>query len=209
MIRTGFLSPRRLALPGARAGVSFLTWRKLLLVGAAGVASAAIGQILGRTLHLAWPIPASGSIVAALPRTIILLAVLLRINRFGALTAVGVAEIGAKLALGVGGMWPMSLIAPLLGNLAGDLLWFFLRRLPARRIRLMSTGAALCAARVLAALFFWSLLRPALSKAPEDLGHVLVCIVAANMALGAIAGFLVDRSNRARKPAAANDKPSQ
>ena len=207
MIRSGFLTSGRLAVPtSAKAGASFLTWRKLMLIAGAGVASAAIGQVLGRPLHLAWPIPASGSIITALPRTVILLAVLLGVKRFGALTAAGVAEVGAKLAFGGAVMWPMALIAPLLGNLAGDLLWYSLRRLPARRIRLMLTGAALCAARVLVALFFWSLLIPALSRAPENLRSLLVCIVAINIALGAIAGFLVGRSNRAPKPAVVNDE---
>ncbi len=205
MIRASFLNPRRLALPSVRAGIGFLTWRKLMLVGAAGVASAALGQVLGRTFHLVWSIPASGSIIVALPRAIILLVILLRVNRFGALTAASVVEIGTKLAFGVGGMWPMALIAPLMGNLAGDLLWYSLRRLPVRRIRLMLTGATLCAARVLVALFFWSILRPALSQAPENLGSLLVCIVAVNMVLGAIAGFVPGRSNRVSKSETVND----
>ena len=206
MIRASFGNSRQVAVCGVRPRAGFLTWRELALVASAGVASAAIGQLLGRPLHLAWPVPASGSIIAALPRTIILLAVLLGVKRFGALTTAGVAEVGAKLAFGGAVMWPMALVAPLVGNLAGDVLWYFLRRLPARRIRLMLTGAALCATRVLVALLFWSLIMPALSKASENMGSLLVCIVAINIALGAIAGFLVGRSNRAPKPAVVNDE---
>ena len=206
MIRANLLSPPRSAIRPAAAGEGLLARRNLMLIAVAGVASAVIGQLLGRTLHMAWPVPASGSIAAALPRTIILLAVLLRVNRFGALTAAGLAETGAKLTTGVGGMWPMFLIAPLLGNLAGDLLWYSLRRMPARRMRFMATGAALCAARVLAGLFFWSFLSVTLSKATENLGSILACIVAINVALGAIAGFLVGGSKAARKAAVVNDE---
>jgi len=177
-----------------------------MLIGAAGIVSAALGHLLGRTLHLAWPMPASGSIIVALPRAIILLAVLFRVNRFGVLTAAGLAEVGAKLALGAGGMWPVALIAPLLGNLAGDVLWSCLRRLPSQRARLMLTGAAACAARVLVALAFWSLLGPALSKAPGNLVAVPLCIVAINIILGATAGFVVGGTMRTRKPEAADDK---
>ena len=205
MTRAGLLNPRRLALPGVAVRARALTWRNVILIGAAGIASAVIGQLLGRTLHLAWPIPGSGSILAALPRAVILLAILLRVNRFGALTAAAVAEIGAKLAFGVGGMWPMSLIAPLLGNLAGDVMWSQLRRRPALRVRRVLTGAALCTARVLVAVLLWSLIRAALSRAPEGLVAALACIVGANVALGMIAGFLVGRPKRAREPAAAND----
>jgi len=206
MIRANVLNPPRSAIRPAATGEGLLARRNLMLIVAAGVTSAVIGQLLGRMLHLAWPVPASGSIVAALPRTIILLAVLIRVNRFGALTAAGVAETGARLATGVGGMWPMFLIAPLLGNLAGDLLWYSLRRLPSRRMKLMVTGAALCAARVLVALFFWSLLSAAISKATENIGSVLASIVAVNVALGAIAGFLVGGSKAARGTAVVNDE---
>jgi len=51
-----------------------------------GVASAAIGKVLGRAVHLAVPIPMSGSLVAALPRAVILLVVAARVRRCGALT---------------------------------------------------------------------------------------------------------------------------
>ena len=201
MIRANFLSLRRSASLIARTKVSSPIWHQLILVASAGLASAALGQVFGRMLHLTWPIPASGSIVAALPRTIILLMLLLRVNRFGVLTAAGVAEIGAKLTIGVGGMWPMFLIAPLVGNLAGDLLWYWLRRLPVQRVGLMLTGATICVARVLVALFFWSLLRPAMWNTPENLGSLLVCIVATNIALGAIAGFVVGRRKKFYRPA--------
>lgn len=198
MIRASLLNLRRWAMPGVKAATSLPTWRELMLIGAAGVASAAISQVLGRTLHLTWSLPASGSILATLPRAIILLVLLTRVNRFGALTAAGVAEIGAKLAFGAGGMWPMALIAPLLGNFTGDLLWTSLRRLEARRARLMMTGAGLCAARVSAALVLWSLLRPVAAKAPQHLASWVVCIVAINAGLGLAAGFLASGRKRSR-----------
>lgn len=206
MTRAGLLNTRRAALPDVAAPAGAGIWQSVILIGAAGVASAAIGQLLGRTLHLAWPIPASGSILAALPRALILLAILIRVNRFGALTAAAVAEIGAKLAFGVGGMWPVSLVAPLLGNLAGDAAWLWLRRLPRLRVRLALTGAALCTARVLAAVLLWSLIRPALPQAPRGAVAALAGIVAANMAFGAIAGLLVARPRSARQPAASHDQ---
>ena len=176
-----------------------MTWRELILVAAAGIASATIGQLLGRVLHFAWPIPISGSLVTALPRAIILLAVLIRVNKFGVLTTAVVAELGAKLALGAGMMWPMAFIAPFAGNLAGDLTWFFLRQFPTGRIKLMVTGAALCVARVLAAVLLWTFLRAAFFEASENLGLMLACIVAANAAFGVVAGFLVSRPKKTRE----------
>lgn len=204
MIRTSFLRIWRLARPSGQTQVSLSIWRQLALVAVAGIASVAIGQLSGRLFHLAWPIPTSGSILVALPRAIILLAVLYRINRFGTLTAIAVAELGTKLVFGVGGMWPMCLIVPLLGNFAGDLLWFWLRRLPWQRIKLMLTGATLCSARVLVALFFWSLLRPGFSNPPENIVSALACIVAINIALGMIGGLIVSQTMRPRKSMVTN-----
>lgn len=201
MTRASFVNSSQVAVSGVRPRAGFLTWRELLMVAVAGVFLAASSQIFGRVFHLAWAIPMSGSIIMALPRAIILLVLLLRVNRFGALTAAAVAEIGTRSAFGIGGMWPIFLIAPLAGNLAGDLLWYWLRRLSVQRVKLVLTGATLCAARVLVALFFWSLLKPAIWKAPESLASLLVCIVAINIVLGAIAGFVVGRRKRLRRPA--------
>ena len=53
MTQSGFLNEQRLALPRAKKAAVFLTWRNLILVTAAGVISAVLGQYLGRTLHLA------------------------------------------------------------------------------------------------------------------------------------------------------------
>jgi len=157
------MQAKHLAMP--EAGLSsvtrqtgLLTVGEVLLVLIAGVVSAAMGHFLGRMVHAAWPVPLSGSIAVAMPRTMILLMVLVRVDRFGVLTTAGLAEVAAKLALSGSGLCPWFLIVPVLGNFAADLLWTCLRPLPYRQVRLMLTGGSLCAARVLAALFFWSVL---------------------------------------------------
>lgn len=181
-----------------------MTWRELMLAVAAGVASAAIGQLMGRTVHTIWPIPASGSIAVALPRAVILLIVLLRVRHFGALTAAGVAELSAKLAICSGALMPWSVVVPLLANFAGDVLWAGLRQIPGRRMRLMLTGCGLCTARAMIALLFWGLAGMPLAKPlPEHLLAMLSCIVVVNAVLGAIAGLLV---SGLMKPAQPGDK---
>ena len=172
-----------------------LSAQGLLVVIAAGIASAAIGHFGGRLVHALWPIPMSGSIAVALPRTILLLIVLLRVDRFGALTTAGVAEVGAKLALG-GGLSPWFLVVPVLGNLAGDVLWASLRSSGGQRARLVVTGGGLCGARVLGAMVFWSLLGWGLHRSADRTGTLLVCIVGINVALGMVGGFLVSRPLR-------------
>jgi len=196
MTQTDLLHTGRSALPRAAAAGRFLGWRTLVLACGAGVASAAVGQVLGRSVHLAWPIPASGSVVAALPRALILLALLTRVNRFGVLTAAALAEAGTRLALGTGAMWPISVAGPVLGNLAGDVLWHGLRALPLRPVRLMLTGAGLCAARVLIALAGWSVLGPMLLKVYPGLGRVHVGIVAINVVAGVIGGLVIGLPRR-------------
>jgi len=194
MLRTIFLSPRQLTPAGVRGKNNFLTWRELAFVVVGGIALAGVGQLLGRTFHLAWPVPMSGSIVTALPRAFILLVILLRINRFGALTLAGIAEVGTRLAMGFSGWWPMSLVVPLLANAAGDLIWWYLRQLPSRRLSLILTGGSLCGARVLIALFFWALLIRPISGAGEHLALTLGCIAVINVVLGMVAGLLVGKS---------------
>ncbi len=199
MLRTTLLNSQGPALAGIRAKTGFLTWRELAFAVAGGIALAGVGQLLGRTFHLAWPVPMSGSIAAALPRAFILLVILLRINRFGILTVAGIAEVSTKLAAGFIGWWPMSLVVPLLAGVAGDLIWWYLRQLPSRRLSLILTGGSLCGARVLFALSFWTLLMRPISGGGEHLALTVGSIVVINIVLGMVAGLLVGKSTTIAK----------
>ena len=194
MLRTTLLNSQRLTLATVREKINFLTWRELAFAVAGGIALAGVGQLLGRTFHLAWPIPMSGSIITALPRAFILLVILLRIDRFGALTVAGIAEVSTKLAAGFIGWWPMSLVVPLLAAVAGDLIWWYLRQLPSRKLSLILTGGSLCGARILLALFFWTLLMRPISGGGEHLALTVGSIVVINIVLGMVAGLLVSKS---------------
>ncbi|MBA7631903.1 hypothetical protein ES703_39440 [subsurface metagenome] len=194
MLRTNFLNQRQLTLAGIRGKFDLLTWRELVFAVAGGIALAGVGHLLGRTFHLAWPVPMSGSIITALPRAFILLVILLRIDRFGALTVAGIAEVSTKLAAGFIGWWPMSLIVPLLAGVAGDLIWWYLRQLPSRRLSLILTGGSLCGARILLALSFWTLLMRPISGGGQHLAPAVGSIVVINIVLGMVAGLLVSKS---------------
>jgi len=194
MLRTTLLNPRRLTLTDRRAKTGLLTWRELVFAVVGGIALAGVGQLLGRTFHLVWPVPMSGSIVTALPRAFILLVILLRINRFGALTVAGIAEVSTKLAAGFIGWWPMSLVVPLLAGVAGDIIWWYLRQLPSRKLGLILTGGGLCGARVLLALSFWTFLMRPISGGGEHLTLTVGGIVVINVVLGMVAGLLVSKS---------------
>jgi hypothetical protein len=194
MLRTDSLNSQQLTLTGTMGKINFLTWQELAFAVAGGIALVGVGPLLGRIVHLAWPIPMSGSIVTALPRTIILLVLLLRINRFGALTVAGIAEVSTKLAVGIGGWWPMSIVVPLLAAVAGDLLWQYLRNLSPRWLSLILTGGSLCGARILLALSFWTLLMRPVSGGGEHLVLTVGSIVVINIVLGMIAGLLVSKS---------------
>jgi len=120
--------------------------------------------------------------------------ILLRIDRFGALTIAGIAEVSTKLAAGFIGWWPMSLVVPLLAGVAGDLIWWYLRQLPSRRLSLILTGGSLCGARILLALSFWTLLMRPISGGGEHLVLTVGSIVVINIVLGMVAGLLVSKS---------------
>jgi hypothetical protein len=198
MLRTTFLNPRQLTLVGMREKINFLTWRELVFAVIGGIALAGVGQLLGRTFHLAWPVPMSGSIITALPRTFILLVILLRINRFGALTVASMAEVSTKLAAGFIGYWPMSIVVPLLAGIAGDLIWQYFRQQPSRKLSLILTGGSLCGARIFLALFFWTLLMRPVSQAGEHLALTVGGIAVINIILGMAAGLLVGKSVKPR-----------
>ena len=199
MLRTTLLNPGHLTPAGIRRKIDLLTWRQLAFAVVGGIALAGVGQLLGRTFHLAWPVPMSGSIAAALPRAFILLVILLRVKRFGALTVAGIAEVSTKLAAGFSGWLPMSLLVPLLAGVAGDLIWWYLQQVPSRKLSLILTGGSLCCARILLALFFWTFLMQPISGAGEHLALTLGCIVVINIVLGMVAGLLVGKSIKPRR----------
>ncbi len=194
MLRTNFLNQSQLTLTNIKGKFDFLSWRELSFAVAGGIALAGVEQLLGRTFHLAWPVPMSGSIAVALPRAFILLVILLRINRFGALTVVAIAEISTRLTAGFIGWWPMSLLVPLLAGVTGDLIWCYLRQLPSRKLSLILTGGGLSGARILLALSFWTLLMRPISQGGEHLALTVGGIVVINVVLGMIAGLLVNKS---------------
>ncbi len=199
MLRTSLINPRQLTLSGIREKVSLLTWRELAFAIAGGIALAGVSQFLGRTFHLAWPVPMSGSIITALPRTFILLVILLRIDRFGALTVASVAEVSTKLAAGFIGYWPMSILVPLLAGVLGDIIWQYFRQQPSRRLSLLLTGGSLCGARILLSLSFWVILIRPISQAGEHLALTVGGIGIINIALGMAAGLLAGKSIKRRK----------
>jgi hypothetical protein len=196
MLRTIILSRYQLILTAVKSKLSLMTWRELLFVIIGGIALAGVGQLLGRSFHLAWPVPMSGSIVTALPRAFILLVILLRVDRFGALTIAAIAEVSTKLSVGFIGWWPMSILVPVLAGVAGDLLWQYLRQVPSRKLGLVLTGGALCGARILIALFFWTLLTRPIVQAGPHLALTLGSIVIINVVLGMAAGLLLGKSNK-------------
>jgi len=199
MLRTTFLNPQQFRAAAVKERVGFLTWSELAFAVIAGIALAGVGQFLGRMFHLAWPVPMSGAIITALPRAFILLAILLRVDRFGALTVAGIAEVSTRLAVGAIGFWPMSLVVPVLAGFAGDLLWQYLRNLSSRRLSLTLTGGCLCGARVLLALACWILLMRPIAGTGRHLAVTMGGIVVINVVLGMAAGLLVGKSVKPRK----------
>ena len=205
MMQTGTLTFWRSAASNAAGKARLLVGREVLLVVVAGLASAVISQLGGRVLHAAWPIVASGSLVTALPRAIVLMALLVRVNRFGVLTAAGVVEVAAKATMGGIGFMPWALVVPILGNLAGDLAWTGLGSSRSQHLRASLAGGCLCTARVLAALLFWAVLLPAMQR---GLAPVHWLIIGANMVLGATGGVIVSRATSGKKREKKND-PSE
>jgi len=199
MLRANLLNPKQLTIGGIWGRISFLSWRELAFAVIGGIALAGAGQLLGRTFHLTWPVPMSGSIVTALPRTFILLVILLRIDRFGALTTASIAEVSTKLTAGSIGYWPMSIVVPLLAGIAGDIIWQYFRQQPSRKISLMLTGGSLCGTRILLALSFWVLLMRPVSQAGNYLALTLAGIAVINVAIGVTAGLLVTKSAKLGK----------
>ena len=199
MLRTTLLNPKQLTIAGVRKKVSPLTWRELAFAIMGGIALAGVGQLLGRMFHLIWPVPMSGSIITALPRAFILLVILLRIDRFGALTVASIAEVSTKLAAGFIGYWPMSIVVPLLAGIAGDFIWQYFRHQPSRRLSLILTGGCLCGVRIFLASLFWTLLTRPVWQETEHLVLTVGGIAVLNVVFGMAAGLLVDKSVKPRK----------
>jgi len=162
--------------------------RALMAAAAGGVAAAVVGRALGRAVGLAVPVPMAGSVAATLPRAIILLVVLARVRRPGVLTLAAVVEAAVGVALGFGGMMPLSVVSPVAAGLAGDLAWTAAHPVRGERLRLALAGVALAGGRVAAALAMVALLRVPMLQAvgPAVLGG----IVAVNAVLGGAAGVL-------------------
>jgi len=205
MIKAESLNASQLELANTQEKTGFLTRQEIILAVVAGIGSAVLGQYLGKTVHHLFPVPIVGSVVVALPRALLLLAIMLRINRFGALTTAGFAEVSMKLAFGGGGFWPMALIVPILANLVGDIAWSFFRQVPIRTIGLTLTGGVLCGIRVLIALVFWALVQKTFPTYPH-LSSILVGIIAVNIVLGMIAGLCVAKTCGPHKAAVTNDQ---
>ncbi len=164
----------------------WLTTRMLVTAAAAGVASAVLLRVIGRTVHLVVPVPLSGKMVAAIPRTLLLLVVLARVRRPGILTLAGVVEAGMALVLG--GMFPLSILIPVVGGLVADGCWLLSRPLRGERLRLGLVGFTLAGTQAVTVVaFLWAVGVPA----AKVLGAtVLGSIVAANAVLGLVAGLL-------------------
>ena len=165
-----------------------LDTRAMILACLGGVTSAVLGKVLGGAVHLVIPVPMVGSVAAALPRAVVLLVILCRVRCRGALTVAGIAE--AAAGVGLGGMIPFSLLAPLAGGVAGDLVWIAGRSAGSERVRLALAGAALCGARMAAVFAVLALVGLPMPGKSQAATVVLSAIVAVNAVLGAVAGLI-------------------
>lgn len=165
--------------------------RAILLVAAAGFVAAWVGPLLGRHVRVGLAMPLVGSVVATLPRALILLMVLWRVNRTGVLTAAAVAEVLARFAMGAPGLLPMALVVPVLAAAVADAVWQGTKGWQKVGLRLAVTGAVLAGTRVATAwiLLAWAILLPQGMRMPTT--ATCCAIVAVNVLLGTAAGMLV------------------
>jgi len=196
-VRTTALVPTGwLASQGSHVRVIAIL-RDLLLVAVAGLLCAWIGQLLGRHVRVGLAMPLVGSAAAAMPRALILLMVLWRVNRTGVLTAAAVAEVLTRLTVGVPGLLPTGLVVPVLAATVADAVWRGTSGWHESRLRLAVTGAVLAGTRVAAA---WLLL--ALVTLPPGMrmpGTATCCaVLVVNTLLGIGAGIVVARPWRHR-----------
>ena len=170
-----------------------LTTRDVLLAAAGGAAAAAIGHVLGRAVRLGVGVPMAGSLVAALPRTAVLLVVLARARGFGVLPRAGVAE--GVLSLGLGGLFPLCVAGPVVAGACADAAWRWGRG-GGERGGLMLSGAVLAAARMVAVLVLIVALGLRMGSGGRGVGAMAAAIVVGNFLLGGAAGLLASRVTR-------------
>lgn len=184
------LSPRR---AGGAAAVA----RDILLVAAGGMAAACVGHLLGRPARMGFAMPLVGSLFVSGPRVLVLLAVLARVNRPGALTGAAVCEVLARVGMGTPGLGLMAAIAPVAAGILGDLAWNATGRWRPVAARLILTGAVLAGTRVLAAWALMALLLLPARGAAGPAASVALAVVGLDVLLGAAAGLLVVGLRRA------------
>jgi len=171
--------------------------RDLLLVAASGFAAACIGYLLGRPVRLGLGVPLVGSVFASLPRTLMLLLVLARMNRLGAFTGAAACEVLARVGMGMPGLGPMAAIAPIAAGISADLAWSATRRWRSVKARLILAGAVLAGVRVLTA---WALMAVFVLPARGTAGpaaSMASAVVGLNVLLGGAAGLLAVAGGRA------------
>ena len=182
---TTVLAPRR-----AGSGAVIVA-RDILLVAAVGIAAACIGQMLGRPARLGLGMPLVGSLFASLPRAMVLLLVLARVNRLGAFTGAAVCEVLARIGMGMPGMGPMAAIAPVAAGILADLAWNGTRRWRSASGRLILTGAVLSGTRVLTAWAMMALLVFPARGTSGPATSMALAVVGLDVLFGAAAGLLV------------------
>lgn len=190
MSTTELASARGLVSDVAHArGVPVL--RDILLLAAAGVLAAWAGVLLGGRLRVGLAMPLVGSVVVTFPRALILLTVLWRVNRAGVLTAAAVAEVLARLSMGIPGMLPTVSVVAVLAAAVGDAVWRGTEGWDKVWLRLAVTGAALAGTRVGTAwmLLVRAVVLPLGMRMPST--ETCCVIVTANVLLGAAAGMMV------------------
>jgi len=172
--------------------------RDTLLIAAAGFVAAWVGPLLGRHVRVGLAMPLAGSVVATLPRALIVLMVLWRVNRTGVLTATAIARVLAGLTMGVPGLLPMALVVPVVAAAVADALWRGTKGWHNVWLRLAATGGVLAGTRVATAwmLLVWAIFPPQGMRMPAT--ATCCAIMAVNVLLGAAAGTFVAGLRRYR-----------
>jgi len=168
----------------------YFSLRDLSQIAAAGVGAALIDMVVKRSLGIALPgVPFSGSLVAALPRTVLILVVACRTRKAGAIALLSLVEGSVNFAMG--GVFPLSFVSPLGAGLLGEATWFLtgvMKRL--LLLRLAITGAILAVGRLVMASGFAMILGLPLVRwfttAPLMVGAIFLL----NIVLGGLAGAL-------------------
>ncbi len=197
MSTTELLSAGRWTSEGTRSRATPV-FRDLALVVAAGLVAAGFGFLLGRPVRGGLGVALVGSVAVALPRTVVLLLVLQRVTRPAVLTAAAVAEVVARFGLGMPGLLPTGVVAPVVAAVAADAVWRGTGAWRFSGARLALTGAVLAGTRVAAA---WLWLAGAATLAagtrvpPAAMGWAVLGV---NVLLGAVAGLLSAAALRRR-----------